>query len=412
MKRKFICLIIMATILGSLTSCSKGNDKDTAGNDVKEVVSVGDKSVEKTVLSSYSDYKNYVKKNIENCETLFNKYGVNYKLSDDKSIIMNTDTKRISLGKEYNTFFSVSAGANTKTKEAKVISSIYISGHIDDKFTVDDNNMLLAFELIKDVNDKYKNIEELVLALNDTVSTMTSRKQENMLVDEVNFKVFIEKEDNIINLFILSNKVDEVSYGTLEAIQFDTYEEYKKIMRTTNAEIDEKESKVNGTYLGSGTYEENGLKILESNNIYSISYGEDKNDKYSYGIANAQNLDLSSDDFTIDVSMGYEGRKENLDVPVNGFCELVKNKFKLDYNAEELKNYLSSNIELEEFMSYRYDNKNIERAILEAYGLNQKYIVNGLPFAGMDSVSGFEYEGYNTNFIISIPAIVEGKSRR
>ena len=111
-----------------------------------------------------------------------------------------------------------------------------------------------------------------------------------------------------------------------------------------------------------------------------------------------------------------------MSLAVEKVCRFLKEKFNLSYNQKDIENYLISNVELTNFVRGLDNNEFIENAMEEAYN-SRRFPKSGIPFEGMDSVLGSNYEysnddednsevGYDVSFVVTIPAIVEGESKR
>ncbi|MBS5939711.1 hypothetical protein [Clostridium sp.] len=415
MKKKALATILSMAMVLTLVSCKadKGTDKENVQGESQNQITEenGDASEGHIILKSYEEYKSFASDNMKTFKELYDKNGVAYKLSADGSIIMNTETTVSSLGKEYHNYFSVSIGADTYNKTSKIINSTFISNNIQDKYSKDNKNIALAYDLITNTSNEYNSIDDFVDELNSTVESMTSDSQKVELRNSGDIEIYLEKDGNTVELFILSTKLNEVQYGTVDDVEFDTYDEYKLLMRTTNAEIDAKEISIDGTgvHLGSGVEEENGVEILDMPNTYSI--GEDT---FQYGIFNAQNLDMGSGDFTIEFKMNFDGEIKNLDRPVEGFTKLLKDKVNIEINPEDFKNYIITTVELEEFIMGRYgSDSNRDEVLVRAYDGYVRYLSNGKPFDGMIKSIGFEHDSkININIEFEIPVTVEGKTAR
>lgn len=361
-------------------------------------------------LKSQEEFKTYSAENISSYKKIFEKNNITYRLSTDSSIIMNDKNSYSSLGKEYSTFFSVSVGANVNLGKADTIATSFITSHIDDKFSKDNDNYALAFDLLSSTNSSYKDVNKFIEDLNTAVSSMTSDTDKKIIEDTDTTKIKLIKDRNVIKLFIISSSSADLSYGKIKPMEFAKYDDYKKLMTTTNAEIYDKEIKKSPVFLGSTPTEKDGLRILD----YTTTFGKKDNTEnyeYNYGITNAQNLDLSSGDFKISLSLSCDVELERLASICENFTDVLSEKFNLKINAKDLENYLVSNLELHTFMN-KYVNSNLEADVLKFYSGSKRFISNGLPFEGMTSSSSFGEKKINARLQIDIPAIVEGKERR
>lgn len=413
----------------SMTACSKNEDNNINKKSNTELSSE-EISNEKTssekedvaILKSFDDYKDYVDENIESYKKIYDKHGIKYTLSPDGSMIMNTETEESKFGKKYYKKFGVSIGANTQSKKCNIFSTIFLTNSINDEFSKDDKNILLAFDLLK-LEDNSYTLDSFLEEINNEFNSMELEKDSKVIKDSQNIKIFIEKYNDIAKLFILTNKEGKVEYGDINPVEFKTYEEYKKLMKTTNLDIEKEEKKTNDVIEGYSHFQEDGMEVLDVPSTYAIREdGREEIDEYSYGIENAQNLDAQTGDFNIEIVMSYKGQKKNLSLAVEKVCRFLKEKFNLSYNQKDIENYLISNVELTNFVRGLDNNEFIENAMEEAYN-SRRFPKSGIPFEGMDSVLGSNYEysnddednsevGYDVSFVVTIPAIVEGESKR
>lgn len=417
MKKNMLKLLIPCAIIFTLASCgtkTTSNDKGSEAPSQSQASKEDEKKPEIINLKSQDEFNDYCEKSISQYKKLFEKNGVTYKLSSDNSIIMNESTTRNSLGKEYKTYFSASIGANLTEGKGTTITSTYLTSHIDDKFSKDNKDLLLAFDLLSSNSDLYKDVDAFMDKLNTSLSSMSKEEDKVVLEDSDKVKIYMNKSRNEIKLLIMSSNSVELSYGKIKPMEFSTYEDYKKLMVTTNAEIFDRESQINSVYLGSHpSVDPSGVRTLDSICTFGVKYG-DKFDKYSYGITNAQNLDSSSGDFEIKLSMSYEGRPENFKFATEGFAKTLSDKFGYKITSKDIEKFLLSSLELHEFSEgYINEEKNIEKAFFSFYKNSPRYVGNGLPFEGMTGGSGFKLgDSLNIGMSIKIPATVEGKTRR
>lgn len=416
MKKTTLKVLIPCILALTLASCGAKDAPTTGSSNGSSQEQNSNKNEDNSTsskvvnLKSQKEFKTYADENISSYKKIFERNNVTYKLSADSSIIMNDKNSYSSLGKEYSTFFSVSVGANVNLGKADTIATSFITSHIDDKFSKDNNNYALAFDLLSSTNSNYKDADKFIEDLNSAVSSMTNDTDKKTIEDTDTTKIKLIKDRNMIKLLIISSSSADLSYGKIKPMEFDKYDDYKKLMTTTNAEIYDRETKKSPVFLGSLPTEEDGLRILE----YTTTFGKKddvENYEYAYGITNAQNLDLSSGDFKISLSLSCDVELERLASICESFTDVLRENFNLNINAKELENYLVSNLELNTFMN-KYVNSDIEADILKFYSGSKRFISNGLPFEGMTASSSFGEKKINARLEINIPAIVEGKERR
>ena len=417
MKKASISLLIMSALVFSFVGCGEKKVENVQDWGVVSTQEDKKESKDTVVLKSFDDYRKYVDKNIEEYKKLYEKHGIQYKLSADNSVIMNTETDYSQFGKDYKNKFAVSVGADVATGKSNVVSSVFITKNINDPYVKEDKNIALAFELLN-VEDKSYTLDSFVEYLNNSFSTITSESGYFILKDDNNAKIFVDKDDSFATLFILTNREDVVEYGKVEPIEFATYEDYIKVMETTNYDYDVAHR--DNIYMG-GYDDASG--ILASMNEYMIENSnkteDSRPDTYTVGIANAQNLDAQSGDFKIKLHMAYEGEPSNLYVGLKEMSYFT-DKFNLNYDMSEVEKFLLSNLELGAFVkdylvmpSWPMESF-VSNSLAGVYGAS--YSRNGIPFAGMTDTKSFDYSesgnGSEIYFNVEIPAIVEGKTVR